>query len=277
MNRITKRLALTFTLLLTVIGNMAQAGNNDNPVLSRIEQRGELVLGTSANMPPMTYKQPNGKNIGLDIDVARVMADALGVKLKVKTLPFNELLPALQDGKLDVVISNMTITPERNRTVAFVGPYMSSGKCFITKLADLARAEQSDNLNTPKTRIVVMQGSTSENFIKTLWPKATLTTTTDLKSGIEMVKNDKVGALMTDYPVCLSTLKNYPDAGFVSLFSLLNYEPIGIALPANDPLFVNWTEHFLERLDATGTLNEIGAHWFGEYADAIKAGALNAE
>lgn len=277
MNRIAKRLALTFTLLLAAIGNMAQAGSNDAPVLSRIAQHGELVLGTSANMPPMTYKHTDGKNIGLDIDVARVMADALGVKLKVKTLPFNELLPALQKGKLDVVISNMTITPERNRSVAFVGPYMSSGKCFITKQAGLAKAEQSDDLNTAKTSIVVMQGSTSEAFIKTLLPKATLTTTADLKSGIEMVKNDKVGALMTDYPVCLSTLKNHPDAGFVSLFSLLNYEPIGIALPANDPLFVNWTENFLERLDATGTLDGIGAHWFGEYAEAIKASAPNAE
>jgi ABC-type amino acid transport substrate-binding protein len=73
MNRITKHFALAFTLLLATVSGMAQAGSSDAPVLSRIEQRGELVLGTSANMPPMTYKQPSGKVIGLDVDIARVM------------------------------------------------------------------------------------------------------------------------------------------------------------------------------------------------------------
>ena len=273
MNRITKRLVLTLTLLLTAVGNLAQAGSNDAPVLSRIEQRGELVLGTSANMPPMTYKQPSGKVIGLDVDIARIMATSLDVKLTIKTMAFDELVPALKKGDIDVVISNMTITPERNRSVAFVGPYMSSGKCIITKQESLAKAEKSEDLNISKTRIVVLKGSTSELFIKTLLPKATITTTDDLQSGVKMVKENKVGGMMTDYPVCLSTLKNYPDAGFVSLFSLLNYEPIGIAVPGNDPLFINWTENFLGRLDGTGTLDEIGAHWFGEFVDVIKAEA----
>ena len=273
MSRFTKLFALIFTLLLTAIGGMVQAGSNDAPVLSRIEKSGELVLGTSANMPPMTYKQPSGKVIGLDVDIARVMASSLDAKLTIKTMAFDELVPALKKGDVDVVISNMTITPERNRSVAFVGPYMSSGKCIITKQESLAKAEQSEDLNTSKTHIVVLKGSTSELFIKTLLPEATVTTTDDLQSGVKMVKEDKVGGMMTDYPVCLSTLKNYPDAGFVSLFSLLNYEPIGIAVPGNDPLFINWTENFLERLDGTGTLDEIGANWFGEFADAIKAGA----
>jgi len=219
----------------------------------------------------MTYKQSSGKVIGLDVDIARIMATSLDVKLTIKTMAFDELVPALKKGDVDVVISNMTITPERNKSVAFVGPYMSSGKCIITKQENLAKAEQSEDLNTSKTRIVVLKGSTSELFIKTLLPKATVTTTDDLQNGVKMVKEDKVGGMMTDYPVCLSTLKNYPDAGFVSLFSLLNFEPIGIAVPGNDPLFINWTENFLERLDGTGTLDEIGAHWFGEFVDAIKA------
>ncbi len=273
MSRLTKLCALPFTLLMMAIGGIAQAGSNDAPVLSRIEQRGELVLGTSANMPPMTYKQPDGKVIGMDVDIARFMASALNVKLTIKTMACDKLIPALKKGDVDVVISNMTITPERNKSVAFVGPYMSSGKCIITKQESLAKAEQSEDLNTSKTRIVVLKGSTSELFIKTLLPKATVTATDNLQSGIKMVSDDKVGGLLTDYPVCLSTLKNHPDAGFVSLLSLLNYEPIGIAVPGNDPLFVNWTENFMERLDGTGALNEIGAHWFGEYADAIKADA----
>jgi len=61
----------------------------------------------------------------------------------------------------------------------------------------------------------------------------------------------------------MATLKENPDAGFVTLFSLLTYEPIGIALPANDAQFINWTQNFLNRLDATDTLDGLSKSWFG--------------
>lgn len=269
MNRLTPLFALLATLLLITACNTTQTRSSDAPVLSRIAQRGELILGTSANMAPMTYAREDGKVVGLDIDIARLMAKSMEAKLTVKTLPFAELLPALARGDVDVVISNMTITTARNMQAAFVGPYMTSGKCIITKQENLARAEQAEDLNTPDTRMVVMAGSTSEDFVQTLLPEATLTTTDNLEAGVKMVINDEVGGLLTDYPICLSTLKDNPDAGFVSLFSLLTYEPIGIALPPNDHLLINWTENFLARLEGTGILAEIGKHWFGQFGEAL--------
>jgi polar amino acid transport system substrate-binding protein len=263
--------SLIATLLLVSACNTTQTRNSDAPVLSRIAQRGEVILGTSANMAPMTYTKEDGTVVGLDIDVARLMAKSMEVKLTIKTLPFAELLPALDRGDVDVVISNMTITTKRNLQAAFVGPYMTSGKCIITKQEGLARAEQAEDLNTPETRMAVMEGSTSEDFVKTLLPRATITTTGDFQSGVKMVANDEVGGLLTDYPICLSTLKDNPDAGFVSLFSLLTYEPIGIALPSGDPLFVNWTENFLARMEGTGILDEIGKHWFGQFGAVTHA------
>lgn len=270
MIRIAKIFSLLFTLLLLGACNTTQTRSGDAPVLSRIAHKGELVLGTSANMEPMNYRREDGKVVGLDIDIARFMAEAMGVKLTIKTLPFDQLLPALQRGDVDVVLSNMTITTKRNMKAAFVGPYMTSGKCIITRNESLAKAEQAADLNTPATRMVVMKGSTSEQFVKALLPKATITLVDDPKAGVELVREDQVGGMLTDLPICLATLRDNPDAGFVSLVSLLSYEPIGIALPPNDPLLVNWTENFLARMDATGILDEIGVHWFGPYAAAIK-------
>jgi len=164
----------------------------------------------------------------------------------------------------------MTITQKRNMKVAFVGPYMKSGKCIVTKQDNLAKAEQAEDLNTPDTVIAVMEGTTSQDFVATLLPNATIVPTKNQQDAVAMVKNNQAGGVLTDYPVCLSTLKDNPDAGFVTLFSLLSYEPIGIALPANDPLLINWSEHFLQRMEALGIMDEISARWFGEYADAIK-------
>ena len=257
-------------LLLGGCNTMQTKSADTSSVLASIEKRGELVLGTSGDMEPMNYARADGKLVGLDIDMARFMAQAMGVKLSIRTLPFADLLPALQRGEVDVVISNLTITPKRNMNVAFVGPYMTSGKCIITRQEGLARAQQAEDLNTPDTRITVRKGSTSEDFVKTLLPQATVMVTESREASVELVKSGKAGGMLSDYPICLSTVKNNPDAGFVSLFSLLSYEPIGIALPGNDPLFVNWTENFLVRMESMGALDEIGKRWLGEYAEALR-------
>lgn len=238
--------------------------------LADIEQRGELVLGTSANMPPMTTKREDGTVIGFDIDMARLMAAGMDVDLKIRTLPFDELLPALENGAVDVVISNLTINPQRNMHVAFVGPYLSSGKCVITREEGIAKAEAAENLNSPDIRLAALKGSTSAEFIKLVLPEVTLTLVEEYEAAVRMILDDKTGGLLTDYPVCLSILKRHPDAGFVSLFSLLSYEPIGIALPGSDPLYINWTENFLKRLEGVGALEELGTKWFGKGVVSIR-------
>jgi polar amino acid transport system substrate-binding protein len=257
------RLPLLILVLFCVAAPQTLAGTGDS-ALARIQERGQLVLGTSGNMPTMSQLDASGKLSGFDFDIARLMADAMGVKLVPKVLPFGELIPALEAGEVDVVISNMTITPQRNLRVAFVGPYMTSGKCIVTRSEALAKAKESPDLNTPATRIAALDGSTSEKFAKELFPQATVVTVDDYKAAAELVKGGKVTGMLSDYPICVATLKSNPDAGFVSLFSLLTYEPIGIALPAGDAQFINWTRNFLTRLDGTDTLKGLSKQWLGE-------------
>jgi len=256
-------ISLMLLLLLAVAASNAVEAGSDS-ALDRIQQRGQLILGTSGNMPTMTQLDASGKVTGFDIDIARYIASSMGVKLVTKVMPFNELLPALEAGKVDLVISNVTITPKRNLRVAFVGPYMVSGKCIVSRSEALAKADGSTDLNTPATRLAALKGSTSADFARELFPQATVVTVDDYAEAARMVKDDKVSGLLTDYPICMATLKNNPEAGFVSVFSLLTYEPIGIALPANDAQFINWTSNFLDRLDGTDTLKGLGKAWFGE-------------
>ena len=86
----------------------------------------------------------------------------------------------------------------------------------------------------------------------------------DFSLAAQMIERDEIGGLLTDFPICKAMIKENPDAGFVALFSLLTYEPIGIALPANDAQFINWTQNFLHRLDGTDTLLALKEKWFGE-------------
>lgn len=250
-----------FTLLFAVISSVYAADNT--PVLSRIQKSGKLVLGTSGNMPLMSEKTVTGEVIGYDIDLANALAESMGVELETKIIAFNELIPALQSGKVDIVLSNMTMTVDRNMRVAFAGPYFVSGKCLITKEADMAKADDAADLQEADLTLAVVKGTTSENFAIELLPQLKRIPVADADEGTQLVDNGKAKAMLTDFPICLSVMKRYPDSGFQSVVSLLTYEPIGIALPANDPLFVNMAENFLVRAENVGVTTALTQKWFG--------------
>ena len=147
------------------------------------------------NMPPLNMTSKDGEIFGLEADLARMLAEAMDVKVKFVTKPFNELLPALQTGQVDTVLSGMTITPERNRKVAFIGPYFISGKAFLTKMKTIAYADEASDANNPDTKIVTLKGSTSQAFAETFLDKTTLFTTGNYDEAVDMVLQDKADAI----------------------------------------------------------------------------------
>ena len=264
----TKVLLATILTLILITGcaqmQQSTGGTSASPVLDRIQKRGELVVGTMGNMPPLNMTAKDGEIFGLEPDLARLFAEAMNVKVRFVTKPFNELLPALQSGQVDMVLSGMTITPVRNRKVAFIGPYFISGKAFLTKTKTLAYAEKPGDANNPNTKIVTLKGSTSQAFAEALLDKTTLFTTATYDEAIEMVLQDKVQAMIADYPICVVSVFRYPEAGLLSVVTQLTYEPIGIAIPANDPLLMNWTRNTLNNMEGSGLLDELKLKWFAE-------------
>ena len=264
----TKVLLATILTLILITGcaqmQQSTGGTSASPVLDRIQRRGELVVGTMGNMPPLNMTAKDGEIFGLEPDLARLFAEAMNVKVRFVTKPFNELLPALQSGQVDMVLSGMTITPVRNRKVAFIGPYFISGKAFLTKTKTLAYAEKPGDANNSNTKIVTLKGSTSQAFAEALLDKTTLFTTATYDEAIEMVLQDKVQAMIADYPICVVSVFRYPEAGLLSVVTQLTYEPIGIATPANDPLLMNWTRNTLNNMEGSGLLDELKLKWFAE-------------
>ena len=256
------RLILAFTTLFFVVVSTVDAAGT-SPVLDRIQKSGKLVLGTSGTMPLMSEKTLTGDVIGYDIDMANALAESMGVELVTKVIPFDKLIPALESGKVDIVLSNMTMTVDRNMRVAFAGPYFVSGKCLITKEQEMAQADEAADLKESDMTMAVVKGTTSENFVKELLPQIKTLAVADADEGTALVASGKAKAMLTDFPICLSVMKRYPDSGFQSVVSLLTYEPIGIALPANDPLFANLAENFLVRAESVGVMQALTLKWFG--------------
>jgi polar amino acid transport system substrate-binding protein len=265
MRTLSKTIVFFVLLALVPVFVLAQSTGID-----RIVKNGEIRIGMSGNQPPFTMKSKDGSLMGYEVDLAKMIAKGMNVELKLVEKPFVELLPALERGEIDAIMSGMTMTPERNLKVAFVGPYIISGKSILTKSATLAAADEADDINQSDISLAALTGSTSQNFVERLLPEVKLTTFDNYDAGVDLVLTDKVHAMIADFPICALSLLRHPEAGLATLAEPFTIEPIGIALPPNDPLLLNLIENYLGALDMVGILDELEIMWFEDGAWLVR-------
>jgi len=253
-------------MIAGLIAGCAQMGQmpsaSSSPIIDRILSRGEVTVGMSGDMAPMNLLTKEEKIIGLDADLANLIAEAMGVKLTIQKIAFADLLPALEAGSIDMIISNMTMTPDRNLKVAFVGPYFTSGKALLTKRSSIAQAKGLPDINSPQFTFVALKESTSEAVIRKGAPQAKLLTAGTQNEAIQAVIDGKADAMIADYPICVVAMYRNPAAGLVSVVTPITYEPIGIAVPKGDPQLLNWLENLLHALERAGYMKELKEKWF---------------
>lgn len=255
-------LALTFLCACTHHSMGTFVLTSPAPVLDRIQHRGELVVGTAAGMPPFNMVSKDGKIIGFEADLARLLAESMEVKLVFRSMAFAELMPALEAGKLDMVLSAVTITASRNRKVAFVGPYYVSGKGLLVRTVKHSALKSTADFNSGDLRVTALAGSTSQEFVERFLPRAQFVSARDFETAVQMVINGQVDAMVADHPICVLSVARHPDDHLSAILPPFSYEPIGAALPANDPLFMNLVENFLNTLKGSGELERLEDYWF---------------
>ena len=232
--------------------------------LPAILERGELRVAMSGDLPPLNMKNKQGEIIGLEVDLVSALAHAMGLEVRIVETPFSELIPTLERGDVDLVISGMTMTPERNARVAFVGPYFISGTSILTKSEDIASEEEPANLDGPSRKFAALAGSTSAMFVKEVMPQSKLVTTESYDDAVAMVINDEVDGLVADFQVCILSTWRFADAGLMAVRTPFTVEPLGIALPPDEPLLHNLVSNYLNTLEDTGLLAQLKAKWLSD-------------
>jgi len=242
-----------------------------SPGLARILARGSLKVGMSGSQPPLNFHARGGETVGLEVDLANALARLMGVQVEIVEKPFAELLPSLAAGQVDIVLSGVTATPERSQRVAFVGPYYLSGKSILTRSAQLAHAEDTAALDRADHTFAALEGSTSEQFVRTKLPRAKLVTTDDYDEAVKLLLADEVTAVVADREVVALTAFRHPKERLVSLRTTLTIEPIAIAAPAGDPLLARYLDTALGALEASGVLSGIRSRWLenGDWVDRL--------
>lgn len=258
LKRISSAVVLVTSIVIFSVG--ANAKSTDN-VLSNIIKSGELRVAMTGDQPPYNMKDRNNSLMGYDVDVARALALALQVEVKFVEVPFGELIPTLNSGKADMIISGMAITAKRSELVSFVGPYNISGKSMLST-RDVMDRVSKEGFNSKNNRVIALENSTSKSFVEKKMSKTKLKTISNYEEGVKKLLAGEADILVADMAICkLSVLRN-PSSGLVTSKKPLSLEPIGIAIPAGNPQLNNFLRNYLTTYEQMGMVDALQKKWF---------------
>lgn len=233
----------------------------DSPTLAEIGKRGELRVGFEAGYMPFEMLDKGGEIIGFDVDLARLMARKLGVKLRVVNQAWDGIIPALLTDKFDVLMGGMTITEERAQRVDFCDPYIRIGQTVLLNKKLAGRIKSYRDLNAPEFRVLSKLGTTGEIAARKSFPRAQLRTFEHEADAAIEVRNGRADAFIYDLPFNAVLAAQYPQS-LTHLGEPFTREDLAWAVRKNDPGLKAWLNGFLAELKADGTYQALYRKWF---------------
>jgi len=190
-------------LLVTACGPKEPANQ-----LESIKQAGKIVAGTSADYPPFEYVDESGEMVGFDVDLMKEIGKRMGVEMEIVDMPFDSLIAAVQEGKIDISVAAFNYTEERDKTVDFTDAY------FYAEDGFLVAEDFAGEINKPEDAanyiVGVQTGSTADGWATENLVDAGLMSADNLfryermdQAGLD-VKNGRIDVLITDYIPALS-------------------------------------------------------------------------
>jgi polar amino acid transport system substrate-binding protein len=229
--------------------------------LEEIVQRGELRVGFEAGYLPFEMADKNGNFVGFDIDMAKAMADAMGVKFVPVNTAWDGIIPALVTKKFDIIISGMTVTQQRNLKINFADPYIIVGQTILLNKNHEGVVNSYKDLNDPKYVITSKLGTTGEQAIKRLIPKATYKSfEVEAEAALEVLSG-KADATVYDLPFCATFMAQQGAGNLIFLDEPFTFEPLAWAIRKGDPDFLNWLNNFLRQVKNDGRYDKIYERW----------------
>ena len=123
-----------------------------------------LRVGMELAYPPFEMQDPQGKPAGVSVDLTRALGAYLHEPVTIEAIPFSGLVPALKTGKIDLIISSMTETPERAQSIDFSDPYLNTGLCLLVKKE--SPIQGIGDVDRPGVTVVVKQGTTGQAYAR---------------------------------------------------------------------------------------------------------------
>lgn len=254
------KLLLINALAISAIGFTAVAAHAED-LLDSVKRAGVLKVGLEGTYPPFDYRNSQGQLEGFDIDVAKAVAAKLGVKPEFVPTEWSGIIAALQTGKFDVIVNQVTITPQRKEVIDFSQPYTYSAAQLIQRTDDKREFKSLEEFKGDK-KLGVTLGTNYDQMAKAVqginvqtYPGAPEKLRDLASKRIDATIDDR---LMLPYIIKTSELPLRPGAVLKGA-----NQDMGIPFRKNNPKFAKALDDALTELKQDGTLKKISVHWFG--------------
>jgi polar amino acid transport system substrate-binding protein len=250
--------AARLLLALVAILPLAACGRGAGDALARIQERGALVIATEAEFRPFEYVDPAGNVVGFDIDLARAIADDLGVRLELRNVKYETIIPELTSRKVDLIVSGMTITPERARSVRFSQPYFHTWTALLVSTKRAADVQGVEDLDRDGRVVAVKEATTGEQVVRRLCPKAKVISHKTENAAALDVAEGRADAFLYDLSSLLEQHRQHPDRTRV-LDEAITVEPYGIAVHPDDAALLARVNAVIAAMKKDGRLEALVA------------------
>jgi len=249
-----------FKLLLAVMFTIGLLSTAYGGTLDEIAQRGELIVAVQTQGQPFSFIDKNGNRTGSSIDLCKLMAEEMGVKIKFLDFDWDGLIPALLSKKADMLAADMTPTLKRAMKIAFTTPYMFTGSVVFVKadspIKSLADAKKA-GLN-----VAVLLGSQGETDAKKAFPDATQKT---YKGGgpllIDAVLKGHADFGVNDASAVKGQSASFPPNSIRVLPDVLSKEPLSFAVRYDSQDLLIWQNLFFLHMTLNGKLDQNLNYW----------------
>ena len=264
MKRIVVFVALFVAISLVLSGcGGAQPANH----LEAIKQAGVIKVGTSADYPPFESVDENGNKVGFDIDLMTEIAKRLGVKLEWVDMPFDSLIAAVQEGKIDASISAFNYSAERDKMIDFSDAYYTSEDAFT--VAEGFTGTIVDPQDVAAYKVGVQTGTTQDSWLtETLvidgaLPAENLFRYDRVDQAMLDLKNGRIDVMMSDYIPAQALAKQLGGLEIV-YHGVLSSGPVNIVIPDGDVELQQAINEIIQQLHEEGFIDQLAQKYFTE-------------
>lgn len=234
--------------------------------MADLQEAGEITIGVKYDVPPFGFENPQSGEIeGFDVDLGKYIAAKLGVEPVFREAISDNRIPFLQDGTVDLVLSTMTITTDRDAEIDYSRPYfIAQGLILVPEESDIAGIDDLGG----GTSVCTALGSTYEATLEEQAPDSDIRTVEQYSDCLTLLQNGQVDAVSTDNIILTGMIiQAGEDFPMKLVGDPLTTEPYGAGLTDGDTEFQTFLDETIEESFDDGTWQEIYDTWVGQYVE----------
>jgi ABC-type amino acid transport substrate-binding protein len=221
-----------------------------------------LRVGVTADYRPLAFKE-NGKIVGIEADFAADLSKELGVAVSFVEVPWADLIPALREHRIDIIMSGMSVTPERSELVSFADPYMQVGQMALIRRQDVDRLRDPAALQAEGIRVGVQEKTTGEAYARTNLKRAKVVTFASIDEAIQALRKGDLDVVVHDAPTIWGVVgrPGHEDPDLVGLYRPLSDEYLAWAVRKDDEGLRKRLNGALAKWRKSGQLDHVLDRW----------------